>query len=387
MFTLETQSVFFEGLAEEHPMLIQNIEIVFDNNMSLDDYYHKPKQFILHLNNTIRAITFFVEFSSKNTPSWFKSCVEEFRINNSSDYEMIKRIRDISNHQALIFPKESIVAGLFRIRSSTDYLPKIGFGDFNNSSDYGWDMAMKNTQDIFHDLLTFHSITFMDLEHSEPGECLGLARRWFYRIKHRKSKLDETVDVYKLVNDFSMKLLDHVCQSYATHIGLRYDFQFYKKLEEFNFINTLLEIDLYPTLFSRWWEGEVKPMNWGVSVDKSKGELIQGLDSLYSEYYEKLCDSPESYKALLDKYTSLSFEDYFIKDNFDEFQSFIHLNHWHYKKSFGGGLSTPIPPNEIMMLQRLGKMFITEYKKEKLCTIVSTGKKFKDHLSMIAMKV
>lgn len=40
-----------------------------------------------------------------------------------------------------------------------------------------------------------------------------------------------------------------------------------------------------------------------------------------------------------------------------------------------------------MMLQRLGKIFITEYKKEKLCTIASTGKKLKDHLSMLAMSV
>lgn len=388
MFELESKSVFFEGLAKEHPNLIQNIEIVYENKSSLDLSYHNPKQFIFNLNNSLRSLVFFVEHSIKNTPSWLKSCVEEFRNNNRRDYEMIKRLRDVSAHQALIFPKESIVTGLFRIRSSEDYLPKIGYGDFNKAGDYSWDIAMKNTEDVFHDLLAFHSIVFMDLKHAATSECLGIARKWYYHIKHKAKKFDDSVDVYKLTSDFSTKLLDHICHTYAVKLNLKNDFTFYKELKEFNCINTLLEIDLYPTLFSTWWNYEVQPLNWGVRVNKYKGESIKNFDVLHSECFEKLSNTPDSYKSLLYKYKKMSFEEYFAEENVGEFLSFIYINHWHFKNSFEGDLlSQPISPSDVMRLQRLGKIFIEEYNKSKLCTIASTGQNFKEHLSILFEKI
>ncbi len=388
MFELEKTSVFFEGLAKEHPMLVQNIEIVYENKLSLDTSYHHPKQFIFNLNNALRSLVFFVGQSTKNTPDWLKSCVEEYRNNNRRDYEILKRLRDVSAHQALIFPKESIVTGLFRIRSSQDYLPKIGFGDFNKPGGYSWDLAMKNTADIFHDLLVFHSITFMDLEHAAYWECLGIARRWFYHVKHKGKGLDDIVDVYKLTSDFSTKLLDHICNSYARHLTLKCDFIFHGELKEFNCINTLLEVDLYPSLFSKWWDCNIEPLNWGVRVNKNKGDVVNNFDVLHQDNYEKLCRTPEAYKSLLEKYRDLSLDGYFTEENVDEFHSFIYLNHWHFKNSFNVDLlTTPISPSEIMSLQRLGKIFMDEYRKEKLCTIASTSKNFKEHLDMLVSKI
>ncbi len=388
MFELEKQSVFFEGLAKEHPMLLQNIEIVYENKLSLDASYHSPKQFIFNLNNTLRALVFFFEQSIKNTPSWLKTCVENYRDENRNDYEMLKRLRDLSAHQALIFPKESIVTGLFRVKSSENYLPKIGMGDFNKSGNYSWDLAMRNTEDVFHDLLVFQSMTFMDLEHSAHWECLGVARRWFYHVKHRGKGIDQIVDVYKLTADFSTKLLDHVCNSYAALLKLKNDFTFHKEFSEFNCINTLLEIDLYPSLFSEWWEFDATPLNWGVRINKSKGEFIEQFDKLHRNCYDNLCNSPEMYKILLEKYRDISYEHYFAEENVNEFLSFIHINHWHFKNSFEVDLLTsPISPSEVMMLQRLGKIFLDEYNKDKLCTIASTGKNFKEHLSLLFNKI
>lgn len=390
MFELEKSSLFFEGMSERHPELVQNIEIVHENKNSLDISYHNPKQFILHLNNALRSLLFFIEAAIKNSPPWLNSCVNNYRKENQQDYEILKKLRDISAHQTLIFPAESLITGLYRIKSSQDYLPKIGMGDFKAPGNYSWDLAMKNTDEIFHDLLVFHSIAFMDLEHGEPGECLGISRKWFFHVKfkNRAGSYDEIVDVYDLICKFSAKLLDAVCTSYAEQTGTQFTTPFYHEMKEFNCINTLLEIDLYPSLFTEWWEGNVSPMNYGVRVLKHRGNAINSYDEAHKESYSNLCDSPEAYKNTLIKYRDMTHEEYFSDDNINSFYSFIYFNHWHYKKSFGRGLlDLPIQPSEIMSLQRLGKIFMVEAQKEKLCTIMSTSKNLKEHFGALANKI
>ena len=390
MFELEKSSLFFEDMASEHPTVVQNIEIVHENKSLLDIYYHNPKRFILHLNNLLRALIFFIERSIKNSPDWLNLCVKNYRENNRQEYEILKRLRNMSAHQALIFPKESIVTGLYRIRSSYEYILKIGMGDFAKPGEYSWDLAMKNTDEIFHDLLVLHSMVFMDLEHSALNECLGLTRKWFFNVKfkNKTTEFNETVDVYSLLCGFSSKLLDVVCQSYAEYKGLKFDSPFHYEMKDFNCVNTLLELDLYPSLFSEWWESEIEPLNYGIRVHKNRGDSVKNYDQLHHHFYQNLCNTPESYKELLIKYSDMPEGEALNEKNANEFFSFVYLNHWHFKNSFKTSLlDSPIQPNEIMQLQRLGKIYIEECRKKKLCTMDSTCKNFKEHLDILSSKI
>ncbi|UCM50553.1 hypothetical protein [Aeromonas caviae] len=390
MFELEKSSLFFEGMATSYPELVQNIEIVHENKILLDISYHNPKKFILNLNNSLHALLFFIEKAIKNSPPWLSSCVNLYRQENQKEYEILKKLRDISAHQALVFPAESIITGLYRIKSSQDYLPKIGMGDLKSPRKYSWDLAMKNTDEIFHDLLVFHSLVFMDLDHAEPGECLGITRKWFFhaKFKNKTTSYDETVDIYDLIYKFSGGLLDLVCSSYAKEAGVQFTTSFYHQMKEFNCINTLLEIDLYPSLFTKWWGGEVKAMNFGVRMNRYQGDTIAAYDDIHSQSYSNLCDSPEAYKKLLMKYRDMNPKECFDENNIDEFYSFIYLNHWHYKKSIKFDLiNSPIQPSDIMHLQRLGKIFLAEYQKNKLCMVMSTSKDLKEHLDALAGRI
>jgi hypothetical protein len=263
-------------------------------------------------------------------------------------------------------------------------------GDRNSPQEYSWDLAMKNTDEIFHDLLVFHSFTFMDLKHSALNECLGITRKWFVRVKfkNKNQQYDKTVDIYTLICDFSSKLLDSVCQSFAAEKRITFKSPFYYELKEFNCINTLLELDLYPSLFCEWWEDEIRPLNYGIRVQKSWGERISQFDELHRESFNELCKSPEEYLAALTKYDTLSVDELLSEDNFSDFYSFVYLNHWHFKRSFKVNLmNTPIEPHEIMRLQRLGKVFIGEWMKEKQCTITSTAQAFKDQVGIMLQKI
>ncbi|AHN77459.1 hypothetical protein DA70_11795 [Pandoraea pnomenusa] len=200
MFELERSSLFFEQLSREHSTILQNIEIVNENKIALDGSYHQPKHFILNLNNLLRSLLFFIEFSSKNSPDWFKAAVESFIVENNDAYQVLRYLRNVSAHQKLVFPEEALVSGLYRIRSPKDYLLKLGFGEHNGPGKYAWDLAFKDTSEIFHDMLAFASATFMDLEHSSIGECLGVTRRWYFKVNFKTDakNYNEIADVYEL---------------------------------------------------------------------------------------------------------------------------------------------------------------------------------------------
>ncbi|MCI5146012.1 MAG: hypothetical protein D3923_10895 [Candidatus Electrothrix sp. AR3] len=389
MFELEKSSLFFEEMAKDYPELVQNLEIVHENKKVLDESYHIPKHFILSLNNTLRSLLFFVENSIKNSPDWLRSCVKSYRKEYQREHDILKRLRDVSTHQHLIFPAESIIAGLYRIKSSDEYISKIGMGNLEGPSNYPWDLAMKNTDEIFHDLLVYHRKNFMDLEHSSLSECLGITRKWFFHFKfsNKYASYDEVIDVYKMLCNFSARLLDAVCLAYAEKNAINFDMTFYDHMKKFNCVNTMLEVDLYPSLFYEWWGGEVLPLNYGIRVKKYAGNSIGAYDEIHYDCYKGICDSPESYKNLLMKYRDLSVDEYFSEDNLEEAHSFIYYNHWHYKKSFGDSLMDTINAPEIMQLQRLGKIFLDEYEKNKLCTISSAGKNFKGHLDQLVKKI
>lgn len=372
MFDLAKSSLFFETMDAGHPTLVQNIDIVNENKRALDATYHRPKHFILSLNNLLRSLLFFVENSIKNSPDWLKASVAEFRDMRRKDYEMLKYLRNVSAHQKLIFPAESLVGGLFRIYSHTDYKLKLGLGDHNKPGSYAPDMALKNTADIFDDLLTFSSIAFMDLEHSAFAECLGITRQWFYKtdFKFDDKNVHEVIDVYTITSNFSGSLLDHVCSSYAHKEGLRFDKKFTVVRADHNNVNTLLELDLYPSLFSVWWEEEIEPLNFGVRVDRHRGRKHQAADEYYAWLFNHLVKDPAEYEVMLSKFASLEPDAIFGEEHLMDFLSFITNNHWHFKKAFPDGfMKSKVTPAEVMMLQRFGRILVDEYKTGKLCTI------------------
>lgn len=390
MFELQRSSVFFEQLATAHPTIIENIEIVHENKISLDAGYHRPKHFILALNNLLRSLLFFIEFSNKNSPDWLKDAVALFLDARPDEYQKLRHLRNVSAHQELVFPQESLVSGLYRIRSTRNYKLKLGFGDHGKPGKYAWDLAFKDTSDIFHDMLAFASVTFMDLEHSAISECLGITRRWFFKIKFNtdKKRYNEVVDVYELASSFSTSLLDHVCKAYAAHLGVEFDHTFGLQLEEHNFINTLLEIDLFPGLFSDWWQEQFEPLNYGVRSEISEGRKHESNDQFHKWVYENLTPDIATYKASLERFAALEPEAIFEKEHCADFLSFVLINHWHYKKAFGGGLrESGVSSHDVMRLQRAGNIFVEEFRKGKLCTIASTKQDLNDQIRKMLEKI
>jgi hypothetical protein len=310
MLDLARSSLFFERMDAEPPTVVQNSDIVNENT------YHQPKRFILSLNNLLRSLLFFFESSIKNPPDWLKAAATEFRDTHRKDYEILKYLRNVSAHQKLIFPAESLVGGLFRIYSDTDYKLKLGMGDHGKPGSYAPDMALKNTVDIFDDLLTYSSIVFMDLEHSAFAECLGIARCWFYKVdfKFNGKNVHEIIDVYGVTSSFSESLLDHVCSSFAQKEGLPFDKKFTVVRAEHNNVNTLLELDLYPSLFATWWEEKIEPLNFGVRVDRVRGRAHQAADEYYSWVYDHLVKDPVEYDSMLSSLPALSLMSSLVKN-------------------------------------------------------------------------
>ena len=208
-------------------------------------------------------------------------------------------------------------------------------GDHNKPGKYAWDLAFKNTEDIFHDMLVLESLMYMDLEHSAYYECLGITRRWYFKLKFKtkQKKYNEIVDVYELASSFSSSLLDHVCSRYAIEIGVSPPDPFSRELKECNYINTLLEIDLYPSLFCKWWGEDYESLNYGVRKKTAAGYRIEAVDHLHKWVFENLSKNIDEYRGSLSEILTLDPETIFTK-RYQDFLSIIQLNHWHYKNSF-----------------------------------------------------
>lgn len=390
MFELQRSSVFFEQMSLVHPTIVQNIEIVQENKTALDISYHQPKHFILALNNLLRSLLFFIEFSKKNSPEWLKKAVCSFIVNNAANYQKLNYLRNVSAHQNLIVPEESLVSGLYRIKSARNYTLKLGLGDHNKPGKYAFDIALKDTCEIFHDLLSYSSIAFMDLEHSALYECLGITRRWFFKVKFKAgtTRYNEVIDVYQLASSFSAALLDEVCNAYATHVDVVFDMTFAMKLEDHNFINTLLEIDLFPELFTEWWEEEHEPLNFGVKHEIFEGQKHEAINKFHRWVFDNLSPDIHEYRASLMHFSILKPEEVINEENLRNFLSFIITNHWHYKNVFTEVFNNPIiTSSDVMQLQRLGNIFLEESHKRKLCTIASSKDSLNLHIQKMIVQI
>jgi hypothetical protein len=375
MFEFARSSLFFEQLEAAHPTIVQGIEIVYANKVTLDGSYHNPKNFCLSLNNLLMSILFFVESAQKNSSTWFKNAVDSFLDEHQDDFQKIRHLRNVSAHQKLIVPSESMSLGLYRIRSANHYTAKLNFGSQQIPMTLAPDLALRETADVFNDLLVFPATTFMDLEHSAFGECLGITRWWLFKVhfKTRARRYNEVVDVYDLASSFSMGLITRVCEAYAASKSIKFPHVFQKKLEEHNHINTLLEIDLYPSLFSKWWDAEATPLNFGVLRDLGTGSTVKSVDDFYTWAFKGLTSTPDEYASALESIAALDVDQVFKNENARLFMSYILVNRWHYQRAFGTGLGDrPVCISDVMKLQRAGRMFLDEQSKGKQCTILST---------------
>ncbi|AHN77460.1 hypothetical protein DA70_11800 [Pandoraea pnomenusa] len=90
-----------------------------------------------------------------------------------------------------------------------------------------------------------------------------------------------------------------------------------------------------------------------------------------------------SYRSSLKRFADLEPDAIFKEANFGDFLSFIVTNQWHYKKAFGFSRDPIVEISDVMKIQRLGDIFVSEYRKNKLCTIAST----KENLNKLIFEV
>jgi len=379
-------------MASEHPALVQNIEVIYENRYELDVVYHQPKKFIISLNNLLRSLLFLIEYSLKNSPKWLKEEISSFRDDNRTEYEILKYLRNVSAHQKLILPDESLVSGLYRIKPRGNYLLKLGYGDHNKPGKYSRDFTLNNTENIFHDILVFSSLAFMDLEHCAIGECLGVTRRWFFKVKFKtkEDSFDETIDVYAAIVDFATGLLDRICNAYAKHKSITFQDSFKgEELGNHNCVNTILEIDIYPSLFSKWWEEKCSPLNLGIRATVTEGRRYKLEDEYHFWANENLTSDTESYIKELEHFLALKPDEIFEGEAFRKFCSIICMNHWNFKKAFprAFGEDAPLDPAEVLRLQKLGNLLIEEYRKQKICTIMNVKEQLDEHINNLICSI
>lgn len=335
MFNLHNKSKLFKDMSLNCPELLQDLEIIYENKLLLDQEYHFPKQFILHLNNLVRSLIFFTDSYKKNKPSWVKNTISNFIIENHKEFVIVKKLRNTSSHNKLILPNESLSFGLFKI-CGTDYKLKLGMGDFGGSGNYSPEFTLKNTEDILLELNHITNAMFMDIEHSALNECLGVTRKWFFNINIKELDLNEAIDIYNVVSSFSIDLINDIIKSYSIEYNIEVDNSslFKNTISEHNYINTVLELDIYPALFSKWWNHEVKPFNYGVIKRSAYHSNHLRFDYAYLQFYKKILTTPDDYLKMIKKLSSFNIEELFYRDNINDFICFIKAHHWHYTKSF-----------------------------------------------------
>jgi hypothetical protein len=331
MLEFVSWSPFFRHLAKEFPQVALNIEMLFENKLAVDSHYHEPKQFVLAYNNLLGSLSLFVNTMTTLNCKPLKSATDGFVSALAEEYTILRRLRDLSAHQKLVVPQEAFAVGLYRIQSGTEYILKIGLGQLDRPIAVREAFFMKNTRDVFHQLLLLHFLTFIDLEHAVLGECLGITRKWYYKVDYKWNgrTVKRVVDIYDMATSFTTKLMDCACAAYAEYRSLRTPKPFFCRLPPYNFVNTLLEIDLYPNLFSQWWGDNVEPSGFGSLIDYEIRRRIENQLGTYQDEYARLSTDLDAYRKNIDRFSNLDHTVLERPAEFDQFLGFIHLHHWH----------------------------------------------------------
>jgi hypothetical protein len=333
---LKNSHPLFNAMSRDAIDVLFNIEILLNNKFDLDYNYHDPLKFIVNINNFIRNIDFVIEKASKLKSKylWLYNSISQFKQDYNEDYELMRNLRNSSVHKELLIPEGAFAVGLYRINTRSDYKYKLGFGQIKDLSNLPIEYVFSSTYDIFHKLLTFHYLMFMDIKHSALNECLGISRSWKIKYSYKSSKkikLEITTDIYNKTIEYFDNLITYILNGYSESISQSIPNRKMFNYSEYNFINTILEVDLYPCLFSKLWENDITPLNWKESIDYNNHIDISTRNEKIIELYKHLPNNKFEYVDLLTKYSNFQLSLCENQQEYDLFIGFILFPHWFIK--------------------------------------------------------
>lgn len=346
--------------------ILFNLEILFDNKLDLDAKYHEPKQFVTSLNNFARNIAFIIEKAkeSKSKYPWLYASVNRLIATHQREVQIVKKLRDNSVHQELLIPEGAFSVGLFRITSGVEYKYKLGFGDKSDIRNLPGEYIFSSTSSIFMKLLQFHFLTFIDIEHSSLNECLSISRSWFIKAKfkdHTNKQVSEVVDIYRLCVDLFDSILESFCNDYAVFRGIPATSKKIFIDPEYNYINTYLEIDLYPDLFTKLWGWPCKPLNWGELLDYVKADRTSRSRAKYLELYANIPKTKRKLLQALKRFRKFSIVNCKNQRDYERFIEFILLPSWYFGPVKGIELLQGEIPNLVYEISELGEKYLENH--------------------------
>lgn len=332
----------FKKMGEVAPELLINLELTNDSFFELNLNYHFPKKFVLSFNNLERNLISLIETSKKSPLSehkWLNLAIKSIEEEHGDDLSIHREIRRISTHYKFIVPDDSsIIFGLYRIISDSHLKLKLGMGDFDKSKKTDLEQYLYlDTESIFHKVLFFDELTLIDNNHISINECLGVTRNWYSDIsyKHNEKKIKKRINLHKEISKIYEIIFNKIIKSFAQYFNIQHTELPFDNLYEYNFINTLLEVDIYPEMFKKWWSDEkLQPWNYKYLYDYIIKEKIDYRNNLYSHVYSSLINTKEQYLLTLKEYSEISLKSFTGQKNYNQFLNFIYFNHLHFKNCF-----------------------------------------------------
>lgn len=329
------QNPLFMKMADADSEVEFYLEVLFNNKLELARYYHNPNMFFMMCNNSISVIETFINRGQKQKGKndWYYEGVNKFERENKKYYRILRELRNKTMHFKMIIPENAISFGLYRIESNSSYIQKIGMGNDKHSNDLPAFRLAQRSEVLFHDLLQMHYLFFIDIEHSAFGECLGLTRRWYVNVAYKENNktVNEKIDIYDFLSSCYQSVFNSVCLSFSQKIGIEYKQLTLYESSEYNFVNTLLEIDLYPSLFKTWWGTSGEPLNWGSLLDYRNAIDINDRVKASEKVISLLPKTIDDYFVMLNKFKKVQIEDFISQDQYNLFIYFISLQHWFIK--------------------------------------------------------
>ncbi|MFA8343264.1 MAG: hypothetical protein ACEPO8_09880 [Rhodothermaceae bacterium] len=344
---LKSFSPLYQSMAEVAPQVLINLEILLDNFFDLGLKYHSPKNFVTVFNNFERSVYFFIESSKKGQLShysWLKNAINKIISEFPEIVTMHKEIRRKSTHISLLVPDDaSIIFGLYRIKNNQECILKLGLGDVGEKRKTDLTQYLySDTEKIFNEILFFHETFFIDNEHSSLGECLGVSRNWFADIEYKfnKNKRKKRINLYEEATKICQLLVSEVSIAFTQNFDAPYSQINLNSGLEFNFVNTVLEIDLYPELFKKQWENpELKPFNYKYLKNYELRNSLESRNNFYVNAYNNIIKNPTEYLDKLENYIKVNVDTFENQLEYNLFLEFLYFNHLNLKANFLNALT------------------------------------------------
>lgn len=356
-------SQLYSEMASKTIDVLLNIELLFKNKIRLDSVYHEPDNFILELNNLIRNTILLVEIAKKSSTkyNWLYLFIKTFLKNYNDDYVILKAIRNSSLHQEFLVTEGTIEFGLYRIISPTEYRLKLGVGDFQLQGNIDPLYLFSPTISFFNKILFLHQYLFIDIEHSAVDECLGVTRRWLCKIdiRNNNNKAPVIVDIYEITSKFASALIYGISEAFKKEYSISDGKSYFCHIpDKYNFINTILEIDLYPDFFTNQWGGNRRPLNFSFSQDFYESIEFKARNDSYLKLINRLPKDPGKLLAILEYYSKITIEDFQNQEEYELYTSLITFPHLFIKAGLQGKHIFDVDFTLIAKLQTIGLEYV-----------------------------